>query len=116
MLTVEPAEPVIYNVRLHQAYRTTVTLKNQRAQEKARVTGGMKGSSSAMLAASTVLESMHLDDIDSEDDSNISDVEESQEDSGQSAAESQEDSAEDEDLAKFLVQTRARSASGSAIE
>jgi hypothetical protein len=29
MLTVEPAEPVIYNVRLHQAYRTTVTLKNQ---------------------------------------------------------------------------------------
>ena len=28
MLVVEPAEPCIYNVRLHQAYRTTVTLRN----------------------------------------------------------------------------------------
>jgi len=27
-LVVEPAEPCIYNVRLHQAYRTTVTLRN----------------------------------------------------------------------------------------
>ena len=28
MLVVEPAEPCIYNVRLRQAYRTTVTLRN----------------------------------------------------------------------------------------
>ncbi len=27
-MVVEPAEPCIYNVRLHQAYRTTVTLRN----------------------------------------------------------------------------------------
>jgi len=29
MLIIEPAEPILYSVRLHQAYRTTVTLKNQ---------------------------------------------------------------------------------------
>ena len=28
MLTVEPEEPVIHDVRLQQAYRTTVTLRN----------------------------------------------------------------------------------------
>ena len=28
MLTIEPDEPVVHNVRLQQAYRTTVTLRN----------------------------------------------------------------------------------------
>ena len=54
MLVVEPAEPCIYNVRLHQAYRTTVTLRNDtRNALELTVRAGIHTSAELQLSEST---------------------------------------------------------------